>query len=231
MPRLRTDRRQAHRVIASLVLLGCAAALSVAWGAERVLGLNPCAFCLLERRPYYLGLYLAALAMLLPARPGRATLWLLTAVLLAGAVLSFTHVGVEQHWWPDPLPECSAPDFSGMTMAQRLAAMPARPAKPCEDPDYLIPGVPISMTQMGFAYALALCTGLAILLTRERGRPIRSDKGFYNLKQTFSFLNRIIVISKSILFLYCYQLGFATLSWRRAANGFRFPTHHSLEQQ
>ena len=57
-----------------------------------------------------------------------------------------------------------------MTESQRLAAMPLRPAKPCEDPDFLVPGLPISMTQMGLAYALATAAGLAISLTRRSVR-------------------------------------------------------------
>lgn len=162
-----------HRRVAAAGLAACLAALAVAIGSEKLLGLNPCAFCLLERRPYYAGVVLALLALLLARRPARIALWLLTAVLLAGACVAFVHVGVEQHWWPDPLPACTAPDFSGMTMSQRLAAMPTRPAKPCEDPDYLIPGVPISMTQMGFAYALAVSAILAIWLGNTRGRASR----------------------------------------------------------
>jgi hypothetical protein len=67
----------------------------------------------------------------------------------------------------------SVKDFSGMTMAQRLAAMPARPTKPCEFPDYLIPGLPVSMTQMGCLYALAMSGILAICLSRKRGRYFR----------------------------------------------------------
>lgn len=159
-----------HRPLAAVAALACVAALLVARGSEAFLGLVPCAFCLLERWPYYIGAGLGALAFFLPRAPARAVLWLTASVLAAGAGLSFTHVGVEQHWWPDPLPECTAPDFSGMTMAQRLAAMPARPAKPCEDPDFLIPGVPVSMTQMGFLYALAVSGSLAISLLSSRGR-------------------------------------------------------------
>ena len=159
-----------HRWIALAAFLACAAAIVVARGSERVLGFVPCAFCLLERWPYYTGMGLSLAACVLPRVPGRAVLWVLAVVMLGGAGLSLTHAGVEQHWWPDPLPECSAPDFKGMTMAQRLAAMPARPAKPCEDPDFLIPGVPVSMTQMGLAYALAISAGLAISLSRSRGR-------------------------------------------------------------
>lgn len=158
------------RWLAGLSALACVAALGVAFGSERFLGLNPCAFCLLERRPYELGGGLALLALMVPAGMARPLLWGVLAVLCVAVGLSAVHVGVEQHWWPDPLPACTVPDFSGMSAAQRLAAMPARPAKPCEDPDFLIPGLPVSMTQMGFAYALAVSAMLAMSLSSRRGR-------------------------------------------------------------
>ena len=60
-----------------------------------------------------------------------------------------------------------------MSMADRLAAMPSRPAKPCEDPDFLIPGLPVSMTQMGCLYALTIAAALAISLKRTKGRIFR----------------------------------------------------------
>ncbi len=151
----------------------CAWAILAAQFSERVLGLVPCAFCLIERKPYYAGMAIALIALVLPKRASRLLLWLLVGVLGVAAGLSLVHVGVEQHFWPDPLPECTVPDFSGMTMAQRLAAMPARPVKPCEMPDYLIPGVPISMTQMAFFYALAVCATLSICLSRRTGRHFR----------------------------------------------------------
>ncbi len=156
-----------------LAFCASAGALLVATGSETFLGLVPCAFCLMERRPYYVAVVLALIALALPRSPARLFLWAVTAVLLIAAGLSFVHVGVEQHWWPDPLPECTMRDFSGMTMAQRLAAMPARPTKPCEFPDYLIPGLPVSMTQMAFLYALAVSGLLAICLSRKRGRYFR----------------------------------------------------------
>ncbi len=159
--------------IALLGLCASAGALLVARASETFLGLVPCAFCLLERRPYYVAVVLALLALALPKSPARLVLWALVAVLVIAAGLSFVHVGVEQHWWPDPLPECTVRDFSGMTMAQRLAAMPARPTKPCEFPDYLIPGLPLSMTQMACLYALAASGILAICLSRKRGRYFR----------------------------------------------------------
>ena len=164
------SREQSYAAVSTCA---CALALAVALGSERLLGLVPCAFCLLERKPYYLGFVLGLIALALPRRAARVVLWLLALLILVGAGLSFVHVGVEQHWWPDPLPECTAPNFSGMSASQRLAAMPLRPAKPCEDPDYLIPGLPVSFSQMAFAYALAFCATLAISLSRTQGRRFR----------------------------------------------------------
>jgi disulfide bond formation protein DsbB len=164
---------QREKWLAVAGFLACLAALLVAHGSERFLGLVPCAFCLLERKPYWVGMALALLALALPRRQARTVLWLLVVVVLVGACLSAVHAGVEQHFWPDPLPECTVPKFSGMSAAQRFAAMPARPAKPCEDPDYLIPGLPISMSQMALLYALVVSATLAIWLGRTKGRFFR----------------------------------------------------------
>ena len=46
--------------------------------------------------------------------------------------------------------------------------MPVRPAKPCDDPTYLIPFLPISMAAMNLLYALALTAFLAISAAKPR---------------------------------------------------------------
>ncbi len=160
----------AERRLALFGLAACLLALAVALGAERFLGVVPCAFCLLERKPYYAGIIVGVAAVLAPPRFQRPLLWLLVALLAVATALSFVHAGVELHAWPDPLPECTVPDYSGMTMSQRIAAMPLRPVKPCEFPDYLVPGLPVSMAQMAFLYALAAFAGLAIWMSRSKGR-------------------------------------------------------------
>ena len=104
-----------------------------------------------------------------PHRWARALLVLVVLAMLVDAALAVVHVGVEQHYWPSPLPECAAPRFTGGSIAERLAQMPARPAKPCEDAAYLIPGLPISMAAMNLLYALAFALVLGVLLWRDRG--------------------------------------------------------------
>ena len=88
--------------------------------------------------------------------------------LLADAAVAAVHVGVEFGWWASPLPECAAPRFSGGSIAERLAAMPARPSKPCDEPTFLIPGVPVSMAAMNLLFALAFSVVLAMSLANSK---------------------------------------------------------------
>ncbi len=148
--------------LAGLCLIVALSALAAAYGSERFGGLVPCALCLVERWPWWAA---AACALLALAVRRRAALWLVVACMAASVAAAGVHVGVEQGWWPSPLPECAAPRLSG-SMAQRLAAMPDTPSKPCDDPTYLVPGVPVSMAAGDGLLALALGGVLAICLLR-----------------------------------------------------------------
>lgn len=160
------------RTGALATLAASAAALGGALASEAWGGLVPCALCLWERWPYRILIALSLLALLLRGRLARAALVLAAVTALAGAGLGLVHVGVERGLWPSPLPECAAPVLGGGTMAERLARMPATPAKPCDEPAYLVPGLPVSMAAMNGLLALALTAILAIsaLGTPERSR-------------------------------------------------------------
>jgi disulfide bond formation protein DsbB len=75
------------------------------------------------------------------------------------------HVGVEFHWWQSPLPECNGILTPG-------AALPMMPAKPCDEPTFLIPGLPISMAAMDLLYALFFAAVLSSYVLR-RPRQVR----------------------------------------------------------
>lgn len=159
------------RTLALLAALAAAAALGAALASEYWGGLVPCALCLLERWPYRAAIVLSLIAALAPPRLARAVLGLVVLSLLGGVALALVHVGVERHWWPDPLPECAAPHFVAGSIAQRLASMPLRPAKPCDSPSYLIPGLPLSMAAMDLIFAAAFAVVLAIFTWRSNRRP------------------------------------------------------------
>jgi len=146
-----------------------AVALGGALASERWLGLVPCAICLWERWPYRLAIVLGLLALVVPRRFTRWALAAATLAVLAGAGLAALHVGVEQGWWPSPLPECAAPSLGGGSIAERLARMPATVSKPCDEPTYLVPGLPVSMAAMNLALALALAGFLAMSIRKQRG--------------------------------------------------------------
>lgn len=158
-----TGLQRAGLVAAVLAGLGLGAALL----SEAVLGLAPCALCLVERWPYRAAILLGALS-LASARGARLMVGLAAIAMLASAGLGLVHVGVEQGWWASPLPECAAPQLGGGSVADRLARMPARPAKPCDEPTYLVPGLPVSMAAMNLALSAALAMWLGMAAARRR---------------------------------------------------------------
>jgi disulfide bond formation protein DsbB len=92
------------------------------------------------------------------------------AVLVSGAIGGF-HFGVEQGWWPSPLPGCQAPRATGATDVDALMrSLAAAPAAPCDAPTYLIAGLPLSMAAMNLLYALGL-SALAAIWMRRGAQP------------------------------------------------------------
>jgi disulfide bond formation protein DsbB len=137
-----------------LIAILAATAPLLAMATERWGGLNPCLLCLWQRWPYWVAAVLALLAFLLPRRLMLALAGL--AILTSGAFAA-VHLGVEAKWWPSPLPGCMAPSASaGQSIEDMMANLASRPAKPCDEPTYLVPGLPVSMAAMNLLYALAL---------------------------------------------------------------------------
>jgi disulfide bond formation protein DsbB len=158
-----------HRVVLALSALAAAAAVGTALASEKYEGLVPCPLCLIERWPYYIAVPLGLVGVVLPRALARVALALLALTILAGAAVAVVHVGVEAKLWPSPIPECTAPTFSGGTIEQRLASMPLKPSKPCDEPAYLIPFVPVSMAAMNLLFALGFSGAIGVFLWRSRG--------------------------------------------------------------
>jgi disulfide bond formation protein DsbB len=156
------------RSLALLSAIAAGFALGLAEVLEHWGGLVPCALCLVERWPYRIAIVLSLIACVVPRLVAQLLLVLVVLTILVDAGIAFVHVGVEQHFWPSPLPECAAPRLSAGSIAERLAQMPSRPAKPCDDPTFLIPGLPVSLAAMNLLYALVFALMLSVALWRER---------------------------------------------------------------
>jgi disulfide bond formation protein DsbB len=155
-----------HRTVGLLVVLGGLVPLGLAYWAQYFEGLVPCELCLWERWPYRIIIAFGILAFLSRPATARVIFALGACVLLAGAFIAGLHVGVEFHWWKSPLPECNGILTPG-------APLPMVPARPCDAPVYLLPGLPLSMSGMDFMYEAGFAFLLAAYVSRKPRRFIR----------------------------------------------------------
>ncbi|MBR0648500.1 disulfide bond formation protein B [Roseomonas terrae] len=154
---------------ALLIAVLAAAAPLFAIGSESWWGLAPCELCLWQRWPYWAAAALALLGAVVPGRGRAVLIGLAGLAALVSAGTGVLHVGVEQGWWPSPLPGCAAPTAgAAASIDDMMRSLAAAPNKPCDAATYLIPGVPLSMAGMNVIYGLALGV-LALWVARRRG--------------------------------------------------------------
>ncbi len=152
-----------HSAVGVVAAAFAAAALVTAYYAQFILLLVPCELCLWERWPYRFIIALGIIAAIAPRRPGRFVLALAALVALAGAGIAALHVGVEFHWWNSPLPECNG-------MLTPGAPLPMFPARPCDEPVYLIPRLPVSMAMMDLVFELAFAFAVLTYVMQQQRR-------------------------------------------------------------
>ena len=135
-------RKRPAGAVALAILLCASATIAGAWSLE-ALGYLPCELCLLGRKPYYLGVGVAALCVALSARGrddlARNGLPLLALIFLAGAAIAAYHAGVEWKLWPGPS-ECAGAMTAPASQADFLARLKrVRPIR-CDEPALLLLG-------------------------------------------------------------------------------------------
>ena len=90
---------------AFLVLIVAAATIGGAWMFQ-LAGYAPCELCLKQRIPYYFGVPVAFIAVVLAAQrqqtPARVALAFTGLIFVASTALAGYHAGVEWGFWPGP---------------------------------------------------------------------------------------------------------------------------------
>ena len=122
---------------AALAFLLALAAIAGAWAFQIFGGYAPCKLCLEQRVPYYAGLpvLLVALILLTGRRSraaGRALLILAGAIFLVGAGLGAYHAGVEWHFWLGPA-DCGGGAATTADAGDLLAQMSRTHVVSCTD--------------------------------------------------------------------------------------------------
>lgn len=115
----------------AIVTVFATATIAAAWAFELIGGFVPCALCLKERIPYYVGIPIAVAALFFAYRD--APIWLNRILLIAiavvfayGAGLGIYHAGAEWSFWPGPVdcaPGSAHPTTSATDLLSQLESI------------------------------------------------------------------------------------------------------------
>lgn len=132
------------RWVTLVLLMGGIAVIATAWGFQLIGGFVPCALCLEQRVPYYVGLPLAALALLtlLQGKHGlSAILLVLTAIAFAyGSGLGIYQAGAEWGFWDGPN-DCGGGSSGPASASSMLSALKSTRIVSCTEASWRMLGL------------------------------------------------------------------------------------------
>lgn len=141
-------------------------ALAVAYYAQYIEGLQPCALCLWQRIPYGIILPIGIIAFLSRWKYKKFSIflaWFCLILLIVAAGLGAFHAGVEYGWWEGPA-SCSGGFEANLTPRELLERILKAPVISCKIPAIRIAG--LSMAGWNVIYAL-VCAFLLFLLLKK----------------------------------------------------------------
>ncbi len=122
----------------AIVTIGMAVIVGSALAFEHIVGYVPCALCLEQRTPYYIGIAfgmagLLAALMALPACVMRGFLAIIACCLSATATMGAYHAGVEWGWFEAPATCGAAVSGTGSGSGNLLADLQSSKPPSCDD--------------------------------------------------------------------------------------------------
>jgi disulfide bond formation protein DsbB len=156
------------RLLATISFVLGLATIAGAWGSQLFGGLVPCELCLEQRMPYYWGLPLLALLLILWNRLPRAVWYVgLVLVLLTfvwSTYLAGYHAGVEYGFWPGP----TACTGTGVDVSfSDLTNINAARVVPCDKIQFSLFGVTLAGANTLISAAIVAMLGAALLKGRK----------------------------------------------------------------
>lgn len=154
-------------VTARLIALLLPAALLIgAWGSQLIGHLYPCEMCHWQRWPHYAAVIVAILAFVVPPRGVRPLVALAAVLIAVSGAIGVYHAGTEYHWWAGVTACTSTANLSGVSAADRLAAIMNAPMIRCDQPQWTFHGISLA----GFNAILSLGGAAVIALLSARKR-------------------------------------------------------------
>ncbi|MDH4439015.1 MAG: disulfide bond formation protein B [Rhizobium sp.] len=129
--------RNPDRSAAILVTSGMALVVGSALGFEHIGGYIPCALCLMQRNPYYIGVGIGLAAVLssilrLPPIVTKLLLLSVAVLMLVGMGMGIYHSGVEWKFWEGPA-SCTVGATGGDAPVNVLEALNSTKAPSCTE--------------------------------------------------------------------------------------------------
>ena len=156
-------------------VLGLVAILG-AWGSQIWGGLSPCELCLGERVPYYWGLPILLVILLLWSRLP-ATVWyvgmiVVAAIFVWSVYLGAFHAGVEWKFWPGPSACTGGAGSIDLSQLANLDA--AKSVVPCDVVQWRDPVLKLSLAGYNALFSLIIAVLLigAIVARLHLGRRV-----------------------------------------------------------
>lgn len=128
---------KSETAIAAILTLGMAVVVGSALGFEHIGGYIPCALCLMQRNPYYIGVGVGVLATLssivkLPPVVTRVLIGVIAVLMIVSIGLGTYHAGVEWKFWEGPS-SCTIGATGGDTPVNVLDALNSTKAPSCTE--------------------------------------------------------------------------------------------------
>ncbi len=163
------------RYLTGLILAGGLAVIAGAWGFQLIGGYVPCKLCLEQRIPYYVGLPLTALALILMSRgkPGTAVLILLAvaAIFAYGSGVGVYQAGAEWKFWAGPS-DCGGGTAAPKSAANMLQALQATRVVSCTEASWRMFGLSFAGWNAVASAGLAGLALLSALMLKRRGNAV-----------------------------------------------------------
>lgn len=169
--RLSTSLTTSDTAIAAVLTLGMAIVVGSALGFEHIGGYIPCALCLMQRNPYYIGVGVGVLAVLssvfrLPPVVTRGLIGVIAVLMIVSIGLGTYHAGVEWKFWEGPT-SCTIGATGGDTPVNVLDALNSTKAPSCTEATLRVLGLSFAGWNVLTSAALA---AIALWATfRKRG--------------------------------------------------------------
>ncbi|MBV9750892.1 MAG: disulfide bond formation protein B [Hyphomicrobiales bacterium] len=159
LPQAAVARRAALAVLVLALL-----AIGGAWYSQLVWHLEPCELCLLQRWPYYVGVPIAVVTVILAFRAAQggllaALLWLLAVIFLVSAGLAAYHAGVEWGFWPGPS-ACTGQYVAPASTDDFLKSLDTGPSARCDEAAIRILGLSLAGWNVLASFLIAAIAAL-----------------------------------------------------------------------